>query len=62
MRINPLKGVVLRDELTDNWGYDYNAYLTVAMVDNHRPFRTAVRFRLRIAVSHERSDRSKEKQ
>jgi len=46
MRINPVKGEVLRDELTDNWGYDYNAYLTVAMIDSYLPYRTAVRYAL----------------
>jgi hypothetical protein len=46
MRINPVTGEVLHDELTDNWGYDYNAFLTVAKVDNHAPYREAVRFAL----------------
>ena len=46
MRIDPLKGSVLVEELTDNWGYDYNAYLTVAGVDDHEPYRAAVRFAL----------------
>jgi hypothetical protein len=46
MRINPVKGEVLRDELTDNWGYDYNAYLTVAMIDSYHPYSTAVRYAL----------------
>jgi hypothetical protein len=43
MQINPVKGEVVRDELTDNWGYDYNAFLTVWMVDNYAPYLTAVR-------------------
>jgi hypothetical protein len=44
MAINPITGEVLNEELTDNWGYDYNAYLTVAEVDDHEPYREAVRF------------------
>lgn len=46
MVVNPKTGEVLRDELTDNWGYDYNAYLTVAEVDNYQPYVDAVRFAL----------------
>jgi hypothetical protein len=42
--INPVTGTVLEEELTDNWGYDYNAYLTVAEVDDHEPYLEAVRF------------------
>lgn len=44
MLIDPVNGKVLNDELTDNWGYDYNAYLTVAEVDGYQPYRDAVRF------------------
>ncbi len=46
MLINPVAGEVLNQELTDNWGYDYNAYLTVAVVDSHAAYREAVRFAL----------------
>jgi len=46
MTIDPVNGKVLRDELTDNWGYDYNAFLTVAQVDSYQPYRDAVRFAL----------------
>jgi hypothetical protein len=46
MRIDPRAGKVLNEELTDNWGYDYNAFLTVALVDDHEPYREAVRFAL----------------
>ncbi len=52
MRINPVAGTVLRDELTDNWGYDYNAYLTVAEVDDHEPYRQAVQFALENVHKH----------
>ena len=44
MVIDPVKGKVLNEELTDNWGYDYNAYLTVADVDDYQPYRDAVRY------------------
>jgi hypothetical protein len=46
MQINPIKGEVLRDELTDNWGYNYNAFLTVSMIDDYHPYRSAVRYAL----------------
>jgi hypothetical protein len=46
MEINPVKGEILNDELTDNWGYDYNAFLTVAELDDHDPYRNAVRYAL----------------
>ncbi len=46
MTVDPIHGKVLEEELTDNWGYDYNAYLTVAEVDDHQPYRDAVRFAL----------------
>jgi len=46
MAIDPINGKVLNDELTDNWGYDYNAFLTVAEVDNYEPYRKAVLFAL----------------
>jgi len=40
--VNPKTGKVLRDGLTDNWGYNYNAFLTVADLDDHVPYRQAV--------------------
>jgi hypothetical protein len=52
MKVNPLSGEVLNDELTDNWGYDYNAFLTVAEVDDHQPYREAVRFALENVHEH----------
>lgn len=52
MKINPVEGTVLLEELTDNWGYDYNAYLTVADVDDHEPYRDAVRFALENLHKH----------
>jgi hypothetical protein len=52
MSVNPVTGAVLNEELTDNWGYDYNAYLTVAEVDDHGPYREAVRFALTRVHQH----------
>lgn len=40
--IDPRDGRILRDELTDNWGYTYNAFLTVAEIDGVARFREAV--------------------
>jgi len=52
MLIDPVKGEVLKDELTDNWGYDYNAFLTVAYADDYAPYREAVRFALENVHNH----------
>ncbi len=41
--VNPVTGKVLNDDLTDNWGYNYNAFLTVAEIDEVEPYRQAVR-------------------
>ncbi len=46
MLINPVKREVLNEELTDNWGYDYNAYFSVGMVDGDSSYLDAVRFAL----------------
>ena len=40
--VNPVTGEVLKPELTDNWGYDYNAFLTVASIDGEQRYREAV--------------------
>ncbi|MBZ0257666.1 hypothetical protein K8I31_16490, partial [bacterium] len=42
MTVNPQNGKVLRDELTDNWGYDYNAVLNVGMIDQKQEYLDAV--------------------
>jgi len=40
--IDPRSGRVLRKSLTDNWGYNYNGYYTVHMVDGVPRYRDAV--------------------
>ncbi len=40
--VNPVTGSVENDDLTDNWGYNYNAFLTVAEVDGEQRYRDAV--------------------
>jgi len=40
--VNPETGEVLNDDLTDNWGYNYNAFLTVAEIDGVERYRAAV--------------------
>ena len=42
MDVNPRTGEILNDELTDNWGYNYNAFLTVAEIDGESRYRKAV--------------------
>ncbi len=44
--VNPVTGAVINDDLTDNWGYNYNAFLTVAQVDGTERYRKAVEFAL----------------
>ena len=39
---NPSTGEVINRELSDGWGYVYNAFLTVAMVDGEARYRNAV--------------------
>lgn len=41
-KINPVTGAILNKDLTDNWGYNYNAYLVVAQVDGVARYREAV--------------------
>lgn len=41
-RVNPKTGEILSEELTDNWGYNYNAFLTVADIDGETRYREAV--------------------
>ncbi len=41
--INPKTGKVINDELTDNWGYNYNAFLTVDAIDGEPRYREAVK-------------------
>jgi hypothetical protein len=40
--INPVAGEVLSDALTDNWGYNYNAFLTVGEIDHETRYVEAV--------------------
>ena len=42
--VNPITGEKLTDDKTDNWGYNYNAFLVVADIDNEPRFRDAVVF------------------
>jgi len=41
--VNPQTGEIIRDSLSDNWGYDYNAFLNVAQLDQEPRFYEAVR-------------------
>ncbi|MFV2068177.1 MAG: hypothetical protein ACC645_14490 [Pirellulales bacterium] len=42
MCINPITGEQTNKELTDNWGYNYNAYLVVGELDDVPRYRQAV--------------------
>lgn len=42
--VNPVTGEVKSDELTDNWGYDYNAFAVAAKIDNAPKYCEAVEF------------------
>ncbi|MBI4556805.1 MAG: hypothetical protein HY706_04415 [Candidatus Hydrogenedentes bacterium] len=46
-RVNPKTGEKLTDDMTDNWGYNYNAFLVVADLDNEPRYREAVEFVLK---------------
>lgn len=41
-RVNPATGEKLTEDRTDNWGYNYNAFLVVANADGEARFRDAV--------------------
>jgi hypothetical protein len=41
--VNLLTGNVLDSGIVDNWGYIYNAYYTLYLVDRHEPYREAAR-------------------
>lgn len=46
-RVNPVTGEVLNEDRTDNWGYNYNAFLVVAQLDDVPRYREAVEHVLR---------------
>lgn len=46
-RINPVTGEILSEDRTDNWGYNYNAFLVVAELDDVPRYREAVEHVLR---------------
>ena len=46
--INPKTGEILKENLTDNWGYNYNGFYTVYLLDGVDKYREAVR----LALSH----------
>ena len=41
-QINPVTGEILNEGIADTWGYTYNAYYSVYMLDNHLPYREAI--------------------
>lgn len=43
MVVNPRKGKIVNEERTDNWGYNYNAFATVAMIDDVPRYHNAIR-------------------
>jgi hypothetical protein len=45
-KIDPRDGKILSDDRTDNWGYNYNAFLVVAEIDDAPRFEEAVTFAL----------------
>lgn len=49
---NPRTGEKMKGTFSDGWGYVYNAFLTVALVDNHAPYRDAVQKALHHVHTH----------
>jgi hypothetical protein len=41
-QVNPITGEILDAGIADTWGYTYNAYYSVYMLDGHGPYRDAV--------------------
>ncbi len=52
--INPQTGEHPKDRLTDSWGYVYNAFLTVAMIDDEDRYRQPVLHALTHLHKHQR--------
>ncbi len=46
-KVDPRDGKILDEERTDNWGYNYNAFLVVAQLDDAPRFSEAVTFALK---------------
>ncbi len=46
-KIDPRDGAILDEDRTDNWGYNYNAFLVVDQIDDVPRYREAVTFALR---------------
>ena len=40
--VNPKTGEILEDKVRDNWGYNYNGYYTVYLLDGVAPYRDAL--------------------
>ena len=49
---NPRTGEKAKDTVSDGWGYVYNAFLTVAWVDGHAPYRDAAQQAVKHAHTH----------
>lgn len=41
-QINPQNGEILDEGIADTWGYTYNAYYSLFLLDNHEPYQQAV--------------------
>jgi hypothetical protein len=41
-QVNPVSGEILNSGIADTYGYTYNAYYSVYLLDNHLPYRDAV--------------------
>jgi hypothetical protein len=54
-RVNPRSGVVLDDWAADNWGYTFNGFYTVYLIDGHEPYREATRYALSQVPIHYRN-------
>jgi hypothetical protein len=53
--VDPRTGEVLRDRISDTWGYVYDAYYTVYLIDGKEPYREAVLKAMRVVNSKYRS-------
>ena len=51
-RVDPRSGKVLRDHRTDNWGYNYNAFHTVYLLDRADRYRAATVKAMRNLKAH----------
>lgn len=53
--INPVTGAIVDGGIADTWGYIYDGYYTVYLIDGYQPYKDAVKFAMSNLYDHYRS-------